>query len=51
MKKFPTFAAILLILGIVWFLNDLHILTIEIPWIPLILIIIAVGIIVERYYK
>ena len=40
--KFPVLAVILLLFGIAWFLNDLGYLTSNIPWIPVILIEIAV---------
>jgi hypothetical protein len=48
-RKFPTFASILLTLGILWLLNDTNILPINIPWIPVVLIIVAIGMIVNRY--
>lgn len=47
--KFPTLAVILLVVGAVWLLNDVGYLAINIPWIPLILIIVAVGLIINRY--
>lgn len=47
--KFPTLAVILLVLGAIWLLNDMGYLAIEISWVPLILIIVAVGIIINRY--
>lgn len=48
-RKFPTLATILLVLGIVWFLNDLKVLAVNVPWVPLAIIIIALGIIINRY--
>ena len=48
-KKFPTLAAILLAVGIIWLLTELNIITINIPWIPIVLIIIAIGLITNRY--
>ena len=48
---FPTVATILLVLGILWLLNDLKVLTIDIPWWPVILIVIAIGWIVNFYSK
>jgi hypothetical protein len=47
-NRFPVAGVILLIIGIVWFLNELHIFTIDIPWIPLILIVVAIGILANR---
>jgi len=50
-KRFPTFAVIVLVLAIFWLLGDLNILNVNIPWIPVILIIVAVGWIVSHYSK
>ncbi len=49
-KRFPTFAIILLIVGFIWLLNDLKILNVNIPWIPVILIVVASAMIYNRYY-
>jgi hypothetical protein len=48
-RKFPIFASILLVIGLTWLLNDLEILKINLPWIPTILIIVAIGMIANRY--
>ncbi|MBU0761085.1 MAG: hypothetical protein KJ718_02925 [Nanoarchaeota archaeon] len=48
-KKFPTLAVIVLVFAIAWLFSELGYLKINIPWIPLILIIVAVGWIVNRY--
>ena len=50
-KGFPTFAVILLVLAVLWLLNEIDILTINIPWLPIILAIIAIGMIVNKYQK
>ena len=47
--RFPTLAVILLVVGIIWLLSDLGVMTVSIPWWPVILIIIAVSWIVNRY--
>jgi hypothetical protein len=47
-NKFPTFAMILLLFGLIWLLNELKILNIDFPWIPSIVIIIAIGMIINR---
>jgi hypothetical protein len=47
---FPMFPVILLVTGILWLINDLHILTIDIPWLPIVLIILGIGWIID-YYK
>jgi len=50
-KGFPTFAAIILVVGVIWLLNDLKIFSFEIPWFPVILIIIAAGWIINHYMR
>tara|TARA_Y100000310_G_C20507232_1_gene727034 strand:- start:26 stop:190 length:165 start_codon:yes stop_codon:yes gene_type:complete len=50
-KNFPTFAVILLILAIVWILGDLGLLTVNIPWIPVIVGIMALGMIINHYTR
>ncbi len=49
-RRFPTFATILLLVGVVWLLSDLKLLAIPVsfPWIPAILIIVALGMISNR---
>ncbi|MFQ5531357.1 MAG: hypothetical protein ACE5ES_01950 [Candidatus Nanoarchaeia archaeon] len=47
--RFPTFWAIVLLMGIAWFLGELGYLNINIPWLPTILIVVAIGAIVNNY--
>lgn len=47
--RFPTLAVVLLVLAVIWLVNDLGYFSVNIPWIPVILIVIAVGIIINRY--
>ncbi|USN46005.1 MAG: hypothetical protein H6502_02615 [Candidatus Woesearchaeota archaeon] len=47
-NKFPSFAVILLIVGIFWLLSALGLLTINVPWLPIIVIVVAVGMIANR---
>jgi hypothetical protein len=49
-NKFPTFAIILLFVGIIWLMNELKVIAISIPWIPVVLIIVAVGMVINRLY-
>jgi len=49
--RFPTFATTLLVVGIIWLLNELKIIAVEIPWAPVVLILIATGILVNRYNR
>jgi hypothetical protein len=48
-EKFPTLATILLVIGVAWLLNDTGIFFIKIPWVPLILVVVAIGMIINRY--
>lgn len=48
-RRFPTLAVTLLVLGIVWLLSSMQVIAINIPWIPVVLIIIAVGMIFNRF--
>lgn len=48
---FPIGGAILLIIGIVWLLNSLNVLMINVPWVPLVVIVIGIGIIINHYYR
>jgi len=48
--KFPTFAVVLLAIGIIWFLNAINVIPwTNISWIPVVLIIVAVGMIINQY--
>ncbi|MDP3966578.1 MAG: hypothetical protein Q8Q04_03540 [archaeon] len=49
--KFPILATILLIVAVFWLLNELEYLIIDIPWIPVILIVISIGLIFNRFSK
>ena len=53
MKKrlFPTFWVIVLLLAISWLLREMGYITTDIPWLPAILITIAIGAIVNHYAK
>lgn len=49
--KFPVLWTLLLIFGIIWLVNELGYATISLPWLPIILIVIAIGMIANRYRK
>ena len=46
--KFPTFAVILLVLSLLWLLSEFGVITVSIPWIPVVLIVVAIGMIFNR---
>jgi len=50
-RGFPTFAVIIFVLAVVWILQDTGLLSVHIPWFPVILAIIAFGWIVDSYRK
>jgi hypothetical protein len=47
--RFPTFAFVVLILGLLWLAVERHWITIPIPWLPLIVVVVAAGWIVNNY--
>ena len=47
-RSFPTLAFIILIFAAFWLLRELEILDINLPFLPVVLIIIAIGIIFDR---
>jgi hypothetical protein len=47
-RKFPTFATILLVLGLVWLASSAGYIAFELPWMPIALVIIAIGMIYNR---
>jgi len=50
-KKFPALAVILLIFAIVWATDELGYLSFNVPWIPVVLAVVAIGMIINRYSK
>ena len=49
--KFPILWTLLLIFGIVWLFNEMFYVSINLPWLPVILIVIAIGMIANRYRR
>jgi len=49
-NRFPTLAVTLLIVGVFWLLEDLNVFTINIPWIPIALIAVSIGVIFNRFF-
>ena len=48
--KFPTLAVGLLVVGVLWLLTELEVLMINVPWIPIILIVVSLGMVLNRYF-
>jgi hypothetical protein len=49
--RFPVLWTLLLIFGIVWLINEIGFANVDLPWLPVILIVIAIGMIANRYRK
>ena len=47
-RRFPFLAVILLVFAFVWLLREVGYINWELPWLPVILIILAVGVIFNR---
>ncbi len=43
------FAVLVLLFAVVWLLEEVGVVAINIPWLPVILIVVAMGWIVNRY--
>ncbi len=50
-RPFPTFAVLILVLGLIWLAVELQLITINVPWLPLIVVVLAAGWIVNHYQK
>lgn len=50
-KGFPTFAVILLVLAVLWLLGSLEVINVDVPWLPIVLIVVALGMIVNRFAR
>ena len=47
--KFPVLAVVLLLFALAWFFSELGWLALDIPWIPVVVVIVAIGMITNRY--
>lgn len=50
-RKFPTLGVILLVFATLWLLRELNVINFYAPWLPIVLIIIAIGIIFNRLFS
>ncbi len=48
-KRFPTIIVLLALLAVLWLLSDMGILTVNVPWIPLALLVICIGWLINHY--
>ena len=47
----PIFAVIVFLIALLWLLNDLNLLAISVPWVPLIVLVVAFGWVMKHYAK
>jgi hypothetical protein len=47
-RRFPILAVIVLIFAGLWLLRELDIVDIQLPWLPVVLIVIAIAVIFNR---
>lgn len=48
-RRFPTVSVLLLVVGVLWLLSELKYITVSVPWWPVILIILALGWLINNY--
>lgn len=49
--RFPTLPLILIVVGVIWLLNDLGIIATDIPWFPVAIIIFGIGWLIDSRKK
>ncbi len=49
--SFPTFAVAVLLLGVAWLLKDIGVISFDIPWLPVIVIVVALSWIINHCRK
>lgn len=47
--RFPTFSVLLLAVGLIWLFSEMGYIAVNIPWLPVLLILLAFGIIVNSF--
>ena len=47
-KRFPTFAWLVLVFGVIWLLQELKFIKFDVPWLPIIVIVVSVGMIINH---
>ena len=48
---FPIIAVVVLLLGVLWLLGDLGVITAKVPWLPIVVIAIAINWLMHFYAK
>jgi len=47
-RKFPALATLLLVFGVAWLASDIYGIQVDLPWLPVILVVIAIAMIFNR---
>ncbi|MGY4884952.1 MAG: hypothetical protein ACP5NZ_05225 [Nanobdellota archaeon] len=47
-RRFPILGFIILIFASLWLLREMNVIDLYVPWLPIVLIVIAIGIIFNR---
>ena len=47
-RRFPALAVLLLIFGVAWLASDIYGVNVDLPWLPIILIVVAVSMMFNR---
>jgi hypothetical protein len=50
-RRFPVLGFIILVFASLWLLNDMNVVNFKLPWLPVVLIIIAIGMIFNRLFR
>jgi hypothetical protein len=48
-QKFPVLAVLILILGLSWLLQETGVVNLDLPWLPVIVVVAAIGMIWNRF--
>ena len=48
-NKFPVLAVLILILGLSWLLQEMELVNLDLPWLPVIVVVAAIGMIWNRF--
>lgn len=47
-RRFPILGFIILVFASLWLLREMNVVDVKLPWLPIVLIIIAIGVIFNR---
>jgi len=46
----PIFALLVLVTGVLWLLAELEMIALDLPWVPMLVIIVSLGLIVKHHH-